>query len=336
MEIFDFTRQFMEIDSTTWREGEAGRWLADWLAKAGFEVTTQMVTGDRINVLARIGDPLVTYSSHIDTVPPYIGFSEDGEKIHGRGACDAKGVIAAQVFAARRLAAEGLRDIGLLYVVGEEDGSDGARAANDLPTRSRYLINGEPTESRQAIATKGALRVILEAHGRIAHSAYPELGESAIEKLLDVLDDLRRHSWPIDAELGPTTINIGTIAGGRKPNVVPDEATSEVMFRTISPPDQLFEAIVGVVDGRVEIRRGFSIPPIRTHVVPGMEGTPTDVVRFGTDIPCLSKWGTPVLFGPGSIHNAHTRHEFIYKQELLDAAETYAEMGRILLRKVKE
>lgn len=326
----------MGIDSTTWREGEAGRWLAGWLAEAGFEVATQVVTEDRINIFARIGDPLVTYSSHIDTVPPYIGFSEDEERILGRGACDAKGVIAAQIFAVRRLVAEGLRDIGMLYVVGEEDGSDGARKANDLPNRSRYLINGEPTESRQAIATKGALRIVLEAHGRTAHSAYPELGESAIEKLLDVLGDLRGHTWPADAELGPTTINIGTIAGGRKPNVVPDQATSEVMFRTISPPDELFEAVVGVVAGRVEVKRGFSIPPIRTQVVPGMEGTPTDVVRFGTDIPCLSNWGTPVLFGPGSIHHAHTRHEFIYKKDMLDAVDTYAEMGRILLRKAKE
>jgi len=336
MTIFEFTRQFMEIDSTTWQEGAVGRWLGDYLRGAGFEVETQEVTGDRINIYARIGDPLITFSSHMDTVPPYIPFSEDAEKIYGRGACDAKGIIAAQIFAAQRLREEGASDIGLLYVVGEEDGSDGARRANEIPNRSRYLINGEPTESHQALATKGALRVVIEAHGRIAHSAYPELGESAIEKLLDVLDDLRRYDWPVDAELGPTTYNIGTIAGGRKPNVVPDSATSEVMFRTVFAPDQLFELVREVVGERAEVKRGFSIPPVHTHVVPGLENVPTSVVRFGTDIPCLTSWGTPILFGPGSIHHAHTRHEFITKTELLEAVETYARMGRILLPKAKE
>ncbi|MFZ4793671.1 MAG: M20/M25/M40 family metallo-hydrolase [Blastocatellia bacterium] len=336
MSIFDFTRQLMEIDSTTWQEGAAGRWLRDYLIAAGFEVTTQVVTEDRINVFARIGDPLVTWSSHIDTVPPYIPFSEDDDRIYGRGACDAKGIVAAQVFAALTLKNEGYRDIGLLYVVGEEDGSDGARMANTIPNRNRFLINGEPTESHQAIATKGAMRVVIEAQGRIAHSAYPELGESAIEKLLDVLDDLRRHDWPVDPELGPTTYNIGTIAGGRKPNVVPDFASSEVMFRTVFSPDQLFESVRDLVGDRVEVKRGFSIPPVRTHVVPGMEDVPTSVVRFGTDIPCLTEWGDPILFGPGSIHNAHTRHEFIIKSELLDAVDTFTRMGRILLQKAKE
>jgi acetylornithine deacetylase len=336
MTIFEFTRQFMEIDSTTWQEGTVGRWLGDYLRDAGFEVETQEVTGDRVNIFARIGDPLITFSSHMDTVPPYIPFSEDAEKIYGRGACDAKGIVAAQIFAAQRLRDEGASDIGLLYVVGEEDGSDGARRANEIPNRSRYLINGEPTESHQAIATKGALRVVIDAHGRIAHSAYPELGESAIEKLIDVLDDLRRYDWPVDPELGPTTYNIGTIAGGRKPNVVPDSATSEVMFRTVFAPDQLFELVREVVGERAEVKRGFSIPPVHTHVVPGLENVPTSVVRFGTDIPCLTRWGTPILFGPGSIHHAHTRHEFITKTELLEAVETYARMGRILLQKAKE
>src|SRR5499433_2978696 len=189
MDIFQFTRELMEIESISWNEGAAGRWLRDYMADAGFEVTTQTVTGDRINVYARVGDPVVTFSSHIDTVPPFIGFREDEKNIYGRGACDAKGVIAAQVFAAKKLREEGLTDIGMLYVVGEEDGSDGAKAANSIPNRNRFLINGEPTEGRQAVATKGALRVSIEAKGRTAHSAYPELGESAIEKLIDAFDD---------------------------------------------------------------------------------------------------------------------------------------------------
>jgi acetylornithine deacetylase len=330
MDIFQFTREFMEVESISWNEGAAGRWLRDSLADAGFEVTTQLVSDDRFNVYARLGDPVVTFSSHMDTVPPFIGFSEDERNIYGRGACDAKGVIAAQVYAAKRLKDEGLTDIGLLYVVGEEDGSDGAKVANSIPNRNKFLINGEPTESQQAIATKGALRVVIEAKGRTAHSAYPELGESAIEKLLDILNDIRRTDWPSSAELGPTTYNIGTISGGRRPNVVADFAASEVMFRTVNQPDELYESIVEVVGRRAELKRGFSIPPVRTHTVKGID-IPTSVVRFGTDIPCLTNWGRPMLFGPGSIHDAHTAHEYIAKQDLLNAVDTYAQMARTLL-----
>ena len=330
MDIFRFTRELMEIESISWNEGAAGRWLRDYLADAGFEVTAQTVTGDRVNVYARVGDPVVTFSSHMDTVPPFIGFSEDEKNIYGRGACDAKGVIAAQVFAAKKLRDEGLTDIGMLYLVGEEDGSDGAKAANSIPNRNRFLINGEPTESRQAVATKGALRVTIKASGRTAHSAYPELGESAIEKLIDALDDVRRHEWPVDSELGPTTYNIGTISGGRKPNVVPDFASSEVMFRFVTDLDETFRTVTEVVGDRAEVKRGFTVPIVRTRTVEGMN-IPSSVVRFATDIPFLTNWGEPLLFGPGSIHDAHTAHEYIAKQDLLDAVETYAQMARALL-----
>jgi acetylornithine deacetylase len=331
MDILQFTRELMEIESISWNEGAAGRWLRDYLADAGFTVTTQPVSDDRVNVYARIGDPIVTFSSHMDTVPPFIGFREDEENIYGRGACDAKGMIAAQVFAAQRLKHAGVSDIGLLYVVGEEDGSDGAKVANLIPNRSRFLINGEPTESHQALATKGALRLVIETRGKTAHSAYPELGESAIEKLLDIIADIRTHDWPVDAELGPTTCNIGTISGGRKPNVVPDFAATELMFRTVNFPDELFKQVVEVVGGRAEIKRGFSLPPIHLHIAKGLEHIPTNVVRFGTDIPCLTNWGEPLLFGPGSIHDAHTTHEYIRKQDLLNAVDTYAQMARTLL-----
>ena len=330
MDIFRFTRELIEIESVTWNEGAAGRWLRDYLADSGFEVTAQAVTGDRINVYARIGDPIVTFSSHIDTVPPFIGFSEDEKNIYGRGACDAKGVIAAQVFAAKKLKDEGLTNIGMLYLVGEEDGSDGAKAANSIPNRNRFLINGEPTESRQAIATKGALRVAIETKGKAAHSAYPELGESAIEKLIDILDDIRRHGWPVDAELGPTTYNIGVISGGRKANVVPDFASSEVMFRAVTDLDELFRMVTEVAGDRAEVKRGFTLPIVRTRTVEGMD-IPKSVVRFATDIPCLTDWGEPLLFGPGSIHDAHTAHEYISRRDLLEAVETYARMARALL-----
>jgi acetylornithine deacetylase len=333
MEIVSFLREFMSVESTTWNEGAACRWLRDYLSSARFEVTTQQVSDERVNVLAKVGDPLVTYSSHIDTVPPYIAPSEDEQNVYGRGACDAKGVIAAQVFAAQRLRDEGLRDFGMLYVVGEEDGSDGARVANELPNRNRFLINGEPTESHQATASKGALRVVIEATGKTAHAAYPEYGESAIEKLLDILNDIRRMNLPTDAKLGTTTYNIGTISGGRKPNVVPDFASSEIMFRTVTHPDEIYQAVVAVVAGRAEVRRGFSLVPIHLNTVTELAHIPTKVVRFGTDIPCLTNWGEPLLFGPGSIHDAHTTHEFISKAELKSAVDVYAQMGRILLKR---
>jgi acetylornithine deacetylase len=330
MDIIQFTRELIEVESVTWSEGAACRWLRDYLAGAGFEVMTQAVGDDRFNVFARLGDPLVTFSSHIDTVPPFIASSEDEANVYGRGACDAKGVIAAQVFAAAKLRDEGLTDFGMLYVVGEEDGSDGARAANGLPNRNRFLINGEPTESRQAIATKGALRVVIEAHGRTAHAAYPEFGESAIEKLIDVLEDIRRAEWPADPLLGATTYNIGTITGGRKANVVPDFAASELMFRTVQHPDELYELILQVVAGRAEVKRGFQLTPIYTHTLDQLD-LPKGVMRFGTDIPCLTNWGTPLLFGPGSIHDAHTAHEYIRKEDLRNAVEIYAGMARTLL-----
>jgi acetylornithine deacetylase len=331
MNVFQFTRELIEIESITFNEGAVGRYLRDYLTDAGFAVETQVVTEDRINVYAKLGDPLVTLSTHMDTVPPFIPFSEDDKNIYGRGACDAKGLIAAQIFAAKKLAEEGANHLGLLFVVGEEDGSDGARVANNIPTRSKFLINGEPTESHQALATKGALRVTIEANGRTAHSAYPELGDSAIEKLLDVLQDIRQADWPEDEKLGPTTCNIGNLSGGRKPNVIPDHAASELMFRIVSDADKMYERVEQIVAGRATVKRGFHLPTMHLNVVEGMEHIPTSVVRFGTDIPCLTNWGQPLLFGPGSIHDAHTKHEYIVKDDLVQAVETYAEMARKLL-----
>ncbi len=331
MDIFQFTREIIEVESTTWNEGGAGRWLRDYLSDQGFAVETQAVSDGRFNVYAKLGDPKVTFSSHMDTVPPYIGFREDDKNIYGRGACDAKGVIAAQVFAAQKLRDEGYKDIGMLYVVGEEDGSDGAIVANDLPNHNKFLINGEPTESKQAIATKGALRVIIEASGKTAHAAYPEFGESAIEKLMDILNEIRHADWPSDPLLGATTYNIGTITGGRKANVVPDHASSELMFRTVTHPDELYKLICERIGNRAEVKRGFSIVPVHCHTVHCGHEIPTGVMRFGTDIPCLTNWGKPLLYGPGSIHDAHTSHEYIAKEDLKNAVNIYADMAKTLL-----
>ena len=331
MNIFQFTRELIEIESISGNEGAVGRFLGDYLSSLGFEVTLQEVEPDRFNVLGRRGDPLVTLSSHIDTVPPFMPWREEDRAIFGRGACDAKGIVAAQVFAAAKLLETGTTDFGVLYLVGEEDGSEGAKVANDIPNRNKYLINGEPTEGCQALATKGALRVVIEASGRTAHAAYPECGESAIEKLLDVLGDIRAETWPEDTKLGNTTCNIGTINGGRKANVIPDIATSELMLRTVNDPSVIFERITRIVGDRAVVRRGFSIPPIQLNTIEGMN-LPTSVVRFATDIPCLSNWGAPLLFGPGSIHDAHTNHEVILKDDLVAAVDTYVSMTTRLLQ----
>jgi acetylornithine deacetylase len=279
----------IDIPSTTWEEGPVCEALGTALEQAGFKVERQMVSSGRFNVIARVGDPLVTLSTHLDCVPPHIKAKDLGERIEGRGACDAKGLIAAQVFAALKLREQGRTDFGLLFMVGEEEGGDGAKVANLKPGRNRFIINAEPTEFKQAVAGKGVLRLTLSATGRAAHAAYPELGDSAVLKLLDVLADLRATPWPQDPLLGPTTMNIGTLSGGLKANIIPPVASAEVMFRTVTPSTDLLAAVEKVVGGRVTIEEGSTCEPIHLKVVPGF-GRGQIVVRFGTDIPYLEAW----------------------------------------------
>jgi acetylornithine deacetylase len=323
MNVFDLTKRLIEIPSISGDEKAVAGFLADYLSDAGFEVELQETGCGRPNVYARRGEPDVVFSSHTDTVPPYVELSEDDEFIYGRGACDAKGIIAAMVKASEALIEANITDIGLLFVVGEEAGSPGARAANEIPNRSRHLINGEPTESRLALGSKGALRAVFKTTGRAAHSAYPEMGESAIDKLLDILADLRRVEFPRNETLGAVTMNIGVIKGGLAANVIPPEAEAELMFRTVTSADSLKQIIEDVVGARARIEYTFACDAVFTE---SLEGFETAVVSFTTDIPLLTKWGKPLLFGPGSILDAHTAHEKISKPELLRAVDVYAEM----------
>lgn len=323
MNVFELTRTLISIPSISGDEKAVAEFLAEYLSAAGFEVELQDAAEGRPNVYARRGDPDVVLSTHTDTVPPYVAFREDDEFIYGRGACDTKGIIAAMIKAGEALIEAKVTDFGLLFVVGEEAGSPGAHAANRIPNRSRYLINGEPTESKLALGSKGALRAILRARGRAAHSAYPEMGESAIEKLLDVLNDLRRVEFPRDETLGATTMNIGMIKGGVAGNVIPPEAEAELMFRVVTSNDSLKRIIEGVVDSRAEVEYTFGCDPVFTERIDGFE---TVVVSFTTDIPQLGNWGKPVLFGPGSILDAHTPHERISKKELARAVDAYRQM----------
>ena len=323
MNIFELTRTLISIPSISGDEKAVAVFLADHLSALGFQVELQDAAEDRPNVYAHRGDPDVVLSTHTDTVPPYVEFREDAEFIYGRGACDTKGIIAAMIKAGEALIESNVTDFGLLFVVGEEAGSVGARVANSIPNRARYLINGEPTESKLALGSKGALRAILRARGRAAHSAYPEMGESAIEKLLDVLNDLRRVEFPRDETLGATTMNIGMIKGGVAANVIPPEAEAELMFRVVTSNDSLKRIIEGVVDSRAEVEYTFGCDPVFTERIDGFN---TTVVAFTTDIPALTNWGKPLLFGPGSILDAHTPGERILKAELARAVDVYKQM----------
>ncbi len=333
MNVFGLTRALVDIESITENESQVGAFLYDHLSKiaarTGGRVERMAVEGDRFNVLACWGNPVVTLSTHMDTVPPFFASSEDAEFIRGRGSCDAKGIIASMTAAAEKLLGEGVNNFALLFVVGEERNSAGAAVAALAARGSRYLVNGEPTENKLALASKGVLRIEVVAHGRMAHSAYPELGESAIEKLLDALDAIRKVPLPEDALMGRCTMNIGTIAGGRAPNVIPDLAKAEIMVRLVGDPSVVREAFAGAAAGRVELNEVLCLPAMRFVNV---DGLPTTVVAFATDIPIFGRsWGEPLLLGPGSIHVAHTSEERIAKKDLADAVEIYATVVKKLL-----
>jgi acetylornithine deacetylase len=327
MDIFSLTRQLVDIESITGSEGRVGIFLAEHLRQLGYSVQVIPVEGERANVFAtspQEPNPAIVFSTHMDTVPPFISSSEDDSRIYGRGSCDAKGIIAAQIVASERLKGQGTH-VGLLFLVGEERDSLGAKKANQQPNACKFLINGEPTENRIAIASKGALRAELTASGRMAHSAYPELGESAIDKLIEALQRLRAMKLPSDPEVGPCTLNVGLIEGGRAPNVIPDRAHALLLYRLIGPTEQLRKEIIATVGNLARVDFTLEIPFVRLHT---FEGLPTMVAAFTTDIPALSNWGQPLLIGPGSIHVAHTERECVEKNQLVEAVDLYVALAR--------
>ncbi len=337
MDLFALTRALIDLDSTTGREREVGDFLFAHLAeiagKTGGRVERMPVSLDRFNLFAAWGEPRVVLSTHMDTVPPFVPSAEDDEHVFGRGACDTKGGIAAMVKAIEALLAAGESGFGLLLVVGEETDSVGATVADADPraSRSRYLVNGEPTENRLALGSKGALYLEVRAAGRMAHSAYPELGDSAIDRLLAALAAIRAVPLPSDPILGETTINVGTLSGGRAPNVVADEARAEVMVRTVGDTAELRRALFAAIEtagARVALWR--EVPAVHLGSLPGFA---TTVVKYTTDVPRLPHWGEPFLLGPGSIHVAHTADERVPKRQLVEAVELYGELVRRLLHR---
>ncbi len=329
MDIVALTRALVDIESITGNEGSVGHFLHKELERLGYHSHKMPVESDRYNIFAtspQQPNPDIVFSTHLDTVPPFIPSSEDATRIYGRGSCDAKGIIAAQIAASERLREEGLFP-GLLFLVGEERDSLGAKVANRQPNQCKFLVNGEPTENRIAIASKGSLRVEVIAEGRMAHSAYPELGESAIDKLLEALWRLRAMKLPFEEEIGPCTMNIGVIEGGRAPNVIPDHAKAKLLYRLIGPASQLREDIERAVSGLARAEFTLEIPFVRLRT---LDPLPTMIAAFTTDIPALTNWGEPLLLGPGSIHVAHTEGEYVEKKQLADAVDIYCRIARQL------
>jgi acetylornithine deacetylase len=326
-----------EIESTTYYEGPVGDFLADYLARQGWEVEKTPVpqpgdsatSGPRWNVYAGIAGkkPELVLSTHLDTVPPYISFREDDEFMYGRGVSDAKGIIAAQVAAAQQLRDAGF-NVAMLFVSGEERDSAGAKVANQMSKGSRFLINGEPTDNKLALASKGALRVSLKTTGKMAHSAYPELGESAVHKMIVLLDRLLKMEWPVDDYAGDTTLNVGQIHGGYAPNVIADHAEAQVLIRLVTDSAPVREKILEAAKGIAEVNFTLDLAFVRLKAV---EGMPTMIAKFATDIPQLTNWGQPLLLGPGSIHVAHTPYEKLAKKELLESVDMYVQLAKRLL-----
>lgn len=322
-------RQLIDIDSTTGREAEVSAKVAAFLRGRGYSVLEQPLEGGRTNVIAAAGEPMIVFSTHFDCVPPFFPSRIESDLLYGRGACDAKGILAAQVAAAERLRAAGETRVGLVFVAGEERGSDGAMVANTIGSRSRFLINGEPTDNRLGAATRGVLRIRLVARGRAAHSGYPELGESAIEKLMDVLMAMRTAAWPSDELLGATHYSIGLLNAGIAPNVVPPHAEAEIVFRTVGDHDDVRNVLGRIVGNRATVQEVIEVPPVRLRTLPGFE---SGVFAYTTDIPLLNQWGTPLLMGPGSIHVAHTDHEHVRIAELERAVDLYVDLATALIR----
>ncbi|HJZ79435.1 MAG TPA: M20/M25/M40 family metallo-hydrolase [Pyrinomonadaceae bacterium] len=330
IDVFRLTRELIDIPSVTGEEFEIGNSLGELLVRLGYHVELQDVADERSNVIATTNrSPRIVFSTHMDTVPPFIPSSEDGDFLYGRGACDAKGIIAAQIAAAERLRAEGHNDLGLLFTVDEEVASAGARLANEhsLAASCAYLINGEPTDNQLATGTKGSIQVAINAAGRAAHSAYPEQGDSAIEKMLDVLADIRKIEWPSDEVFGQTTCNIGVVSGGTRPNVIPSEAQATLQIRLAVNSVRGKSLLEDTIAGRATLDYRSVHDPVRLTTIDGFDQM---LARFTTDIPYLANWGKALLLGPGSILVAHTDDEQVRKSELLKAVDLYVELANKL------
>ncbi len=320
-DVVKLTRALVDIPSVTGEEEAVAQFVFRLLKSSGWDSFIQEVAPGRGNVFASRGTPTVLLTTHLDTVPPFIASREDETHVWGRGSCDAKGIAAAMICAAEALTAAGRSGFGLLFVVGEETDSVGASRACELEIPCRYLIDGEPTDNQLAVGHKGVVQARLVSQGRAAHSAYPEEGESAIDKLIDTLVDLRRVQWPRSDLLGDSHLNVGKISGGTAGNVIPDRAEALLLLRSVVSSSEYVERLKRAAGERVQVEILKTAEPQEMEVV---EGFARKVVGFGTDIPILRRLGRPLLIGPGSILDAHTAGEKVSKRELADAVGLYA------------
>lgn len=326
-------RDWIEIPSVTGGEGDYADALARRLTALGLDVELQEVAPGRSNVLARRSAPRVVFCTHLDTVPPFIGSSEDGEFVRGRGSCDAKGPALAMLEAARALLDGGEEGLGFLFTVGEEIDSAGARAANArlaVPWQPRYVIVGEPTGNRFVRAHKGAFKGRLVAHGVAGHSSQP-VGPSAVHELVGCAHRLLSTDWGTHEVLGPGTLNIGLFEGGVAPNVVADRAEASVLLRAVEAPEVCERKLRAALGEHVELQAAaVNYGPQDFHVPAGEE--PIEVA-FGTDAPHLPDWGEKLLYGPGRILDAHTDHECVSKASMGQAIADYGRVAAELLQR---
>lgn len=335
--LSQLTLTLMSFDSTTGQEAALGHFVAQWLNERGFTLFLQPIEagGSRCNVFATWGEPHVVLSTHLDCVPPFIPPTETATHIMGRGACDAKGIMAAQLMAAWQLKERGIRDFGVLFLVGEESDSIGAKtfAASDLTQNIRFIINGEPTQSRFAAGQKGVLAFELHTQGEAGHSAYPERFQSALHPLIHDLNALLSTPLPGSSEFGESTLNIGKVQGGVAANVTAPHAHAQLLMRVAAPLDKVTQTVREAISPASTLKIVTASEAMRFYLPEGESG---EVVGFGTDGPHLGRGAIAiVLYGPGSIHDAHTAHEWIDKAEQARAVTVYAQLVTQLQKVVR-
>lgn len=333
-DVIELTQALCAIPSITGAEAAVVDDVARRLQAIGLTVRRQQVgdSAGRDNLLATAGrDPEVLLTTHLDTVPPFLPPRVEGDRLYGRGVADAKGIAAAMICAFERLLASGEQRVGLLFVVGEETDSDGAKAAAaGFMPRVRWFIDGEPTDGAQASAMKGVLAFELVTEGRAAHSAYPEAGHSAVHQLIADLSRLTSEPWPVTDEAGQTTLNVGHIEGGVAPNVMAPHAKAVCVLRTTADADLLLARVRALLTPSTRLTVRTKSSPQRLVTLPG---EPTKVVAFGSDVPHLSALASSgaLMVGPGSILEAHTAHESVLLAELRAAVDQYQRLALRLL-----